>query len=166
MLSWILGLAVIILVAVLLFFLGIGLLIITGGVVVIVFFAVVLAFAYNFVEPLVTNFMPTSETNISQKFMTCLLEEKSATCRKEYTNWSDDRQATMDAIAREVQTKLGKRYARTVKNLNINSVNNLGHTKTHSQLIVDYELHRDVHEEWFIETGAHGTHITGFKWTY
>ena len=166
MLSWIIGLAVIILVAFLLFFLGIGLLIITGGIVVIVFFGVLLSFTFGFFEPFVTKYMPTNEDNIPQKFMTCLLEERTSTCRKEYTNWGEDREATLDTVAREVESKMGKRYPRTVKNLAVSTVNNNGHGHTQIQLVVDYEKHHDVHEQWFIENGKHGTRITGFKWEY
>ena len=166
MLSWIIALVALVLGAFVLFFLGIGLLIITGGIVVLVVLIVGLSLAYGFIEPYVLTYMPTNEKNISQKFMTCLVVEKSATCRKEYTNWGDDRQATMDAIAHEVQAKLGKRYAQTVRNLNLSTISNNGYGKTQMQLVVDYELHKQVHEDWFIETGKHGTRITGFKWNY
>ncbi|MCX6128451.1 MAG: hypothetical protein NTX25_05220 [Proteobacteria bacterium] len=166
MLSFFTVVAGLIVLAALCIVLGLGLALVLG---LILFFAIIAAligllFGGGSMLSIMSGLKQGSD--IPQHFNTCLLEKQPESCRAEWTVWDAKELATVQAIARQVQSDLGERIDDSSSSQSYNQETKNGSTVLTLDLITDFAKKKAVREHYVLVEVKNKMKIKELKWDY
>lgn len=154
--SFFISALVLIMLALLFVFLGVGLALILGVILVIAgLFA-----AINFIF----DGSGLTGKEVPQKFNECLLEEPPEECLQDWTTWDQDKLDVITILAKQVRNDLGVRGASHSTEYMAETQN--GQQSVRMELVTDYEKKKSVQEHYLLIKKDGELRIAELKWDY